>query len=254
MRILYAGDSPVGGPANYLLAVLRALRATVRHVPPASMLSPQLLRVRYDAIIVSDFSSQQTPRISQRAILQQVEAGTGLLMIGGWGSFSGPLGHWRGSLLETALPVRCLAHDDRVNFPGGAVVIPRDPHPMFRGLSFARPPSICGLNRVQPKSQSRVVLSARQIRTPERPGAKALRITLDPRAYPLLVLDGHSRRRIAALTTDVAPHWCGGLVDWGRRRVTLPVAAGIHVEVGDRYVRFLSCLITWLGGARFHVD
>ncbi len=41
MKILYAGDSPVGGPANYLLGGLRHLGAKTTHVAPSQTLKPQ---------------------------------------------------------------------------------------------------------------------------------------------------------------------------------------------------------------------
>jgi hypothetical protein len=64
------------------------------------------------------------------------------------------------------------------------------------------------------------------------------------------------------LTTDAAPHWCGGLLDWGTKHVTLPVPAknrggsaascggkgGITITVGNAYLEFFSSLILWLAG------
>jgi len=60
------------------------------------------------------------------------------------------------------------------------------------------------------------------------------------------VLNPEKGLRTAALTTDLAPHWCGGWVDWGARRRALPVTAEFGVEVGDLYVRFVRQLIQWL--------
>ena len=230
--ILYAGDSAVGGPANYLLAALRRLKVRVTHVPPGKILTPRLLRKRYGAILLSDFSRKDTPAASQKAIARQVKAGTGLLMVGGWGSFNGPYGKWKGSLVEKLLPVSCIAGDDRMNFPSGAWIGEKRKHPMFRGISFKNPPVICGLNRVRVKKNRRVVLTAR------RAGKE----------FPLLVIDRDPGRRVAALTTDLAPHWSGGLVDWGTKRMMLPVRGKIRIEIGDLYYAFVSRLLTWLGG------
>jgi len=246
MKVLYAGDSPVGGPANYLLAVLKRLRAEVRHLPPAQTLHPWLLRQRFDAIILSDFSRTRVPYASEVAIVRHVEQGTGLLMVGGWGSFSGPFGGWRGSRIESLLPVRCLRRDDRKHFPGGALITSRAPHSMFRSLSFREPPAICGLNVVRPKAGSRTLLAATPILSRRNPSTGSLSAALSPRTYPLLVINADMRKRVAALTTDLAPHWCGGLVDWGHRRVMLPVTRTMHVEVGDRYLQFVSSLVRWL--------
>lgn len=228
MRVLYAGDSPVGGPANYLLGILRSLRAFVRHVPPDRTLTPRMATQRYNTVILSDFPKRRMPAASERALIRQVAGGTGLLMVGGWASFAS--GGWRSSSLARLLPVSCRTRDDRLHLPSGAVVCAVGHHAMFRGLSFREAPVICGLNDIQPRSASRVVLTART----------------NTRAYPLLVIGTDSRRRVAALATDLAPHWCGGLVDWGSRRLTLPVSGTIRIEVGDRYVRFVLGLLRWL--------
>jgi len=228
MRILYAGDSPAGGPANYLLAILRHVGATVRHVPPTTILTSRAATPRYDAIILSDFPHRRMLAASERAIVEQVSNGTGLLMVGGWASFAA--GGWRGTAIERCLPVACRPSDDRIHLSSGAVVCAAGRHAMFRGLSFLGAPAICGVNHVRPRGASRIVLTAR---------AKA-------RAYPLLVIGTDAHRRVAALTTDLAPHWCGGLVDWGTRRLRLPVTGTIRIEVGDRYVRFVSSLLRWL--------
>ena len=234
MRILYAGDSRAGGSANYLLGVLRFLRAGVTHVPPGKILSPSYFRRRYDAILLSDFSRKDLPAASERALARQVEKGAGLLMIGGWASFNGPYGKWGGSLVEKLLPVTCVSGDDRVNLPGGAWIVEKKKHPAFRGLSFKNPPVICGLNQVRPKKNSIVVLKARRLQ--------------DKKEFPLLVIHRGPRLRTAALATDLAPHWSGGLTDWGPKRRRLPVRGGIQVEVGDRYLRLVSSLLHWLVG------
>ena len=55
------------------------------------------------------------------------------------------------------------------------------------------------------------------------------------------------RGRTAALATDVAPHWVGGLVDWGSRRVTAQAPRGEMIEVGQHYATFLTRLVEWTG-------
>ena len=242
MKILYAGDSPAGGPANYLLGILRFIKADFIHIPPSKTLKPGLLKKNFDAIILSDFSRKRVPAISQELIAKKVNGGMGLLMIGGWGSFSGPFGKWHGSLIEKILPVSCLNRDDRINFPGGAWIVQKRKHASLRDASFKNPPVICGLNKVIPKKNSEVLLCAKKIPPPNLSSSYAAE-------YPLLLIDRDPRKRIAALTTDLAPHWCGGLVDWGSRRLKLPVKGNISVEVGNLYVRFISSLLTWLYSA-----
>ncbi len=232
MKILYAGDSPAGGPANYLLGILRRMKADLIHLPPGKILKSAYLKNCFDGIVLSDFPASYTPQTSQKKIIEQVLKGTGLLMIGGWGSFAGPFGGWHGTEIEKILPVTCQNRDDRLNFPGGASIVRKIKHPMFRGLSFKNPPVICGLNEIRPKKKSKVVLTARRI--------------LDGKNFPLLVVGSDPDQRVASLATDLAPHWCGGMVDWGTKHLKLPVKDKIWIEVGDRYVRFVSNLIRWL--------
>ena len=243
MRILSAGESDVHGPARYLLGALHSLKAQVIHVPPPKRISPRLITDSIDAIILSDCACRQMPIATQRRIAKRVEDGMGLLLIGGWASFTGLIGGWRGSIVESLLPVDCLPEDDRQNFPAGALIIEEKSHPMFRGFSFTKPPGICGLNRVRLKPAACVILSARPI---ESNRGKFPKLKLSRRAYPLLITSSIPNRRVAALTTDVAPHWSGGLVDWGEKRLTLNPAPGVSIEVGDRYLRWLSRIIAWV--------
>jgi hypothetical protein len=103
---------------------------------------------------------------------------------------------------------------------------------------------ICGLNRVRVKAAGREILSARPIRHT----ARGLRLA--GAGFPLLVVDRDPAKRRAALTTDLAPHWAGGLVDWGAARVRLSVTRGIAVEVGTAYARFVRGLLAWAAGGR----
>ena len=53
--------------------------------------------------------------------------------------------------------------------------------------------------------------------------------------------------RTAALATDIAPHWVGGLIDWGSVRVTAAAVGGWQCEVGAFYATFLRNLLSWTG-------
>jgi len=133
MRILYAGDSEAGGAANYLLAILHFLKADFIHAPPGKVLRPALFRRRFDAFLLSDFSKRDLPRLSENSLAEQVKQGSGLLMVGGWGSFSGPGGGWRGSRVEKLLPVSCEGEDDRVHLASGAHLVLKRGHPILQG-------------------------------------------------------------------------------------------------------------------------
>jgi len=71
-------------------------------------------------------------------------------------------------------------------------------------------------------------------------------IKLKNKKFPFLVISGGKTGRRAALTTDLAPHWCGGWVDWGKKHVKLPVNEHIAIEVGDAYINFVQALLRWL--------
>ena len=105
-------------------------------------------------------------------------------------------------------------------------------------LDFKNTPVLIGLNDVTARKDSKVLLTARAF----QPSAKKF---MGPE-YPLLVVNQDSGRRAAAFTTDFAPHWCGGWVDWGKKRLVLPVEKNIQVEISDQYLQFGAQLLGWL--------
>lgn len=243
MKVLYVGEL-IGGAANYLMGILRSMRADVTHVSSNETLRARPLERKHDVIIISDFPRAQAPDSSLELVADQVSRGAGLMMVGGWASFSGPFGGWSGSAVEKLLPVKCIDRDDRTNFPAGAWIVQSRRHPMFGTVPFTDPPVICGMNRVIPRRGSTVLLSAKKIvKNGSRGG-----LSLDRTEHPLLVIDSDQKRRVAAFTSDFAPHWCGGLVDWGGRHQKLKVNDKIHIEVGRLYIRFVSSLVRWLAG------
>ncbi len=245
MRVLYAGDGKLGEASRYLLAVLRSMRATVAYVPSRRKLALASVR-RKDVLILSDYGYDRLSPPAEEACVEHIRSGRGFLMIGGWGSFSAKYGNWHRSRLAEYLPVSCLGHDDRTNIPTGALVVPKAPHPMFKGLSWKQPPVVCGLNHVKARPEGRILWQARPIHPSVDTHGGTARVSLSGALYPLLAIHRDPKLRIAAFTSDVAPHWCGGLVDWGRRRLSLSATDSDRVEVGDQYVQFLSSLIRWL--------
>ena len=238
MRILYCGDSHEGGPANYLLGILKHNHAEVTHIPPGVKLDPKILAQRFDAIILSDYGRDCLPEKSEEKIIYQVLSGTGLLMVGGWGSFSGPFGNWGGSEIEKLLPANCLKKDDRHNFGSGLYIFKKKSHSILKGVDLKQAPVIIGFNEIKPKKDADVILTIRAFQPTAR--------KFDKKEYPLLVVSKNSEIRTAAFATDFAPHWCGGLVDWGKKRCKLSVTKNIQIEIGDQYVRFVSQLLRWL--------
>lgn len=243
IKVLYAGDSPVGGAANYLLGILKKMNAAVTHVAPSEKISKKVFKKNFDVIIFSDYSKNQVDRVTEEAVLKQVREGAGFLMIGGWGSFSGPFGGWKGSKIEKILPVKCKGGDDRTNFPGGASLSLKDSRGFLDSKWFEKTPAICGMNEIIPDSSAETVLTARRILS------NGKKIEFDRREYPLLVLRENAfAGRTAALTTDLAPHWCGGLVDWGIQTLKIKVTPKIQIQIGNYYFSFVSSLLSWLAG------
>jgi len=104
---------------------------------------------RYDVVILSDVGSNSLlfhPEMvgksvrhpdRLRLLRDYVTQGGGLVMVGGWMSFAGIDGRARyhGTAVEEALPVTCLAVDDRRELPEGAVPVVPDPQPISWGRS-----------------------------------------------------------------------------------------------------------------------
>jgi uncharacterized membrane protein len=129
-------------------------------------------------------------------IARYVDGGGGLVMVGGYMSFSGIAGKARygSSPLGPVLPVEVLPVDDRVERPEGVVPVVRKPHPIVDGLP-SEWPLLLGYNRVTPKRDAVVLATCGD--------------------DPLLVVGEHGRGRTVAFTSDLAPHWAPpGFVEW----------------------------------------
>lgn len=138
--------------------------------------------------------------------------GHGLLMVGGYMSFSGFEGkaRYQNTALAGVLPVRMLGHDDRIEAPAG--VTPRcvGDHAVTAGLDREWP-YLLGYNRLVAKD-----------------GAEVLAEVGDD---PLLVVGAHGNGRVAAFASDCSPHWGSpAFMGW----------AG--------YARLWDQLIRWLAG------
>jgi uncharacterized membrane protein len=59
-------------------------------------------------------------------------------------------------------------------------------------------------------------------------------------------VEAYGEGRTAAFASDAAPHWFGGFVDWGEKRISCSVA-GADVEFGAFYAVFFNNLIRWIG-------
>jgi uncharacterized membrane protein len=213
------------------------------HLRPEERLTPAFLARDHALFIFSDYPRARVSPAVERALLERVAGGVGLLMIGGWESFHGAAGEYVGSALAEALPVVLRTADDRINCPQPCLLEQVADHPVLEGLPWDQPPGIGGFNHVRVRRGGRMLLAARVFQACRRDGDYLFR---PGRAYPLLVVGAHGRGRTAAFTTDVAPHWVGGLVDWGPERVSAAARRGSAVEVGSYYARLLTNLLRWL--------
>lgn len=251
-RILYCGDTELSGAASYLAGLITSWGWDFDYVPSAQLLTAKDLDIPRPLIILSDYPSTQFPLNCQQLALSLIERGCGLLMIGGWESYYGFGGNWHQAALSAALPVEIQSADDRINFEQSAWLLPTMDHPITNGLPWqSNPPAIGGMNRVNPKPNSTVVIKAHRYSVVADSCSTAhnspgLEFTLRE-SFPALVVGQQGQGRTASFLSDVAPHWVGGLVDWGLPRVTAQAEAGFAIEVGHHYSRFWKQLLQWVG-------
>jgi uncharacterized membrane protein len=237
MHVLFLGEGDLWSPARYLSAILKHMGATWDHASDQEPIPAAFLKKRYDAIVFSDYRHAGLQK-AEAWITEQVSQGTGLLMIGGWASFTGLVGGYSGSALEQLLPIRCVPGDDRVNWASGVLLSKREDHSILKGISFKRPPVACGYQKARVKRGAQVLMDAVPLRFQGRVGRPMSR-------QPLLVVQ--NKPRTAVFLTDCAPHWAGGLVDWGSKRITVKVSRECQPEIGDMYLKFFGNLIRWVG-------
>ncbi len=269
VRLLFLGETPAS--ARYLLGVFAHASFNVRHVDSRQTIDH--VEETFDAILFSDFPAKNVGPSAFDEVAQAIRGGAGLVMIGGWTSFTGMGNGYRETPIAPLLPVVCAEHDDRRNVPTGMwLEALQSGHPLLQGLDLGAPPVLCGHNEVAPAAGATLLACGRKVvfsggavpATDARgvpAGAPAGKIsisgatpgdasTLSPaagEAVPLLVVDerdserrGRTYRTIA-YTSDLVPHWCGGIVDWGSRRLALSTGN----EVSDGYVRFVTNLVRW---------
>ncbi|GAB6164621.1 hypothetical protein JCM19992_06210 [Thermostilla marina] len=243
-RICYLGDDDLSGAAVYLAGVLGHHQLPFDHVPSTVRLSDNCIDDPYRLYIFSDYPGANLTVQQMEGIVAAVaEQGAGLLMIGGWESFYGRVGEYANSPIAGVLPVFLQSQDDRCNCWRPCVVEKTAAHPIVDNLPFDESPVIGGFNRTTAKPNTKTILKAVVFRAIAR-GERFTFVRSDE--APLLVLGRFGAGRTAAFTTDAAPHWVGGLVDWGNRRIVRQVEDA-YVEVGDRYARLLANIVEWTG-------
>ncbi|MFI5380836.1 MAG: glutamine amidotransferase [Tepidisphaerales bacterium] len=244
-QVLYMGDTALLGAAAYLAGLMTAWGVSFEYVPSDRKLEASQVQAARRLFILSDYPAAMLADALAEIIVQQVRDGAGLLMIGGWESYCGKGGDWAGTKIADALPVEIGRRDDRVNCDQSALAVKAVDHPITRGLPWDDcPPTIGGYNRIAPRAGTQTLLEVQRFAA-RRIGE---RFTFTPAGRdPLLVVGEHGQGRTAALATDVAPHWVGGMVDWGTGRVQAAAAPGAGIEVGDQYAAFFRQLLSWTG-------
>ena len=133
-RVLYLGDGTLSTSARYLAGVLTYHRIPFDHVPTERRFTGRALRRGCTLFILSDYPSKNLSHAIQTKIVEEVGKGSGLLMIGGWSSFRGVDGRYRGTPIGKILPVTISKQDDRVNARGGALVYLKKKNSFLKGI------------------------------------------------------------------------------------------------------------------------
>ncbi|GAA4315906.1 glutamine amidotransferase [Compostibacter hankyongensis] len=147
------------------------------------------------------------------AIKTWIRDGGGMMMLGGWLSFSGVQGKsgWGRSVLKDVLPVECLPFEDLVESSAGftaEVLAPE--HPAIKGLAWENFPPIFGYNEVKEKPEGTVLVRVKET------------------GHPLVVAGEYGSGRTFTYMSDPAPHW------------------GINFERWESYDAFWQQSLSWV--------
>ena len=214
---------------NYGIWLKEALESTGRHVVNSvpswdfyNRLGPgdyEAVLEEYDVLIFSDVDAklfQLAPNFFDRTkfgkkpltfpdrlrlTLDAVKSGKGLMLLGGWYSFTGEVGKggWGRTLLKELLPVVCLDYEDLVESTEGfSVKMAEAGKKFFKKLSFKTIPPILGYNKTIPKKGGRIILEVKET------------------GDPLLAVHDYGRGRVLAYMSDPAPHWGCNFVYWDK--------------------------------------
>lgn len=240
-KIVYMGDGFSPGPASYLVAVMTYYGLNFIHVPSAKKPPGEIFNGETALFILSDYSSGKFSEVEMDKLCNCIKEGAGVVMIGGWSSYHGLSGNWDKTPLAKLLPVNISSMDDRKNCPQPVLIKKVAEHKIVDELPFEKPPTIGGYNEFSVKNNGQTILVGEMFSVSYDTGGAEFSSN---GTFPLLVVSEDTGFRAACFATDAAPHWVGGLVDWGGHRITAEFDGGF-VEVGDHYARFFHNLLQW---------
>ena len=263
-NVCYFGDDAIGGAASYLSGVMSHYGISYDRVDSGFAPKPSFFETDYDLYILSDYprSTIDGTSVLDHIVRAVTEKGSGLLMVGGWESYYGRLGEYHNTPVASILPVTMEKKDDRRNYPVSVLLHPCAEHPITDGLPWETPPGIGGFNAFKVKKDAKLLLEGIRFNLtlqddsdiPSRsphfaslrlPGpAMAVLSVSVAETVPLLAVGQAGEGRVAAYASDAAPHWVGGFVDWGTKRIHQKIGEGF-IEVGEDYARFWNNLVRW---------
>jgi len=242
--ILYLGDTAIKEAASYLAGVMTHFGLGFDYLPSDQKVTDSLLSGGYRLFIVSDYQAGNFTSDKLATLAKLVEAGAGLLMIGGWESFTGLNCEYTRTILKDVLPVLMQDTDDRVNWSQPCLIEKNNDHPIISRLPFdAVVPGIGGFNQFSAKPEAKTILSTRRFNVQR--AFSGFEFQPFSKTDPLLVVGTYGKGRVTAFASDVAPHWVGGLVDWGNSRVSAQGPGANAIEVGNWYALFFGQMVKW---------
>lgn len=188
------------------VTALRSAGWVVDHIPShlidQRMPATVATLARYSVVVLSDVGSNTfnlgkttfqdaQPTTDRLALLKSyVAGGGGLLMVGGYLSFSGIDGKagFAHTCLADVLPVAMETGDDRNERPCGVIPkVTQVSHPILQAVPSPWP-SVLGYNRLRARAGASVLVECDN--------------------YPLLIVGHYAHGRVAAYASDLGPHWC----------------------------------------------
>lgn len=243
-KILYLGDTKLDSHAAYLAGVMDYYGIDFDYVPSDKKPENKLLEKDYSAVVLSDYPSENFRPGQSEHLSDNVKNGQGLLMIGGWESFTGLEGNYNNTKLKKVLPVLMSDTDDRVNHFAPCLIGKNCEHEIIEELPFEQyVPSVGGFNSLSAKQGAKVILSVQKYLVEKYKDQFCFSAS---QSYPLLITGTYGQGRTAAFASDVAPHWVGGFVDWGNKRINAHCKSSNEIEVGNWYAEFFRNLVFWV--------